>query len=110
MKSRGYRKCRTCEASVPPHKIYCRPCADRRHDEREAKYRKAKQEKKKRRTIDRVNPGAAIAEPSTVAANTYDGGSARPNRELDSPDRGLDHRPHPHVEPIKPHARRIVPT
>ena len=47
MRSQGYRKCRTCEASVPPHKIYCRPCADRRHDEREAKYRKAKQEKKK---------------------------------------------------------------
>jgi len=45
MRSKGYRKCRTCEASVPPHQIYCRPCGDRRRDEREAKYRKAKQER-----------------------------------------------------------------
>ena len=45
MRSKGYRKCHTCEASVPPHKHYCRPCSDRRREEREAKYRKAKQER-----------------------------------------------------------------
>lgn len=37
-------------------------------------------------------PGAAMAEPTTVAAD-LDSGDARPNRELDSPDRGQDHEP-----------------
>jgi len=48
MKSHGYRKCHSCEASVPPHKIYCRPCADKRREEREAEYRKARQQEQKK--------------------------------------------------------------
>ncbi len=38
--------------------------------------------------IRALNPGAALAEPTTVDANTYDGVDARPNRKLDSSDRG----------------------
>ena len=34
-----------------------------------------------------INPGAALAEPSTIAAD-LDGGDARPNSGLDSRDRG----------------------
>lgn len=37
--------------------------------------------------LDALQPGAALAEPATVAAD-LDSGNARPNRELDSPDRG----------------------
>lgn len=48
MRSQGYRKCRTCDTTVRDgRRIYCGPCADKRREEREAKYRKARQAAKR---------------------------------------------------------------
>jgi hypothetical protein len=48
MKSKGYRKCRTCDTTIRDgRKVYCYPCGDKRREERELKYRKARQKEKK---------------------------------------------------------------
>jgi hypothetical protein len=48
MRSRSYRKCKTCDTTISDgRKVYCYPCGDKRREERELKYRKARQKEKK---------------------------------------------------------------
>jgi hypothetical protein len=40
MRSRSYRKCKTCDTTISDgRKVYCYPCDDKRRDERELKRR-----------------------------------------------------------------------
>ena len=51
MRSRGYRKCKTCDTTIRDgRKVYCYACGDRRREEREAEYRKARQGKEQNAT------------------------------------------------------------